>query len=242
MKAKYQRRIVAFVDMLGISDRLLSSESKAFARTIHTVISALTGKKPTVFFVLPHVRTNEEVEIQFDKPLGGGDRMTTLSDAVVMSFPAEEQNNQFAPGSKSLPILRALEAVFWLQRGLLTLGVRTRGGICRGELFHTGAFVFGEAMVRAYRLESRTAVYPRAVVDEELIEVLLSEAIPDIALFSNRVAHAVRIDRDGQYFVDYLGYDPLQGDFGMKRRIVDIYRETAEDLKSSPDSRLAAKL
>jgi hypothetical protein len=30
--------------MLGISDRLLAAESEEFARTIHTVVSPLTGK------------------------------------------------------------------------------------------------------------------------------------------------------------------------------------------------------
>jgi hypothetical protein len=53
--------------------------------------SIATGKRPTVFFVLPHIRTGREIEIQFDRPFGSGDRMTTVSDAMVMSFPAEER-------------------------------------------------------------------------------------------------------------------------------------------------------
>jgi hypothetical protein len=196
-----------------------------------------------VFFVLPHIRTGQEIEIQFDKPFGSGDRMTTVSDAIVMSFPAEEQDNQFAVGSRSLPILRCLDAVFWLQRGLLSLGIRTRGGICRGQILHSRNFVFGEAMVRAYRLESRVAVFPRAVIDEEIIEALMSEPIPEgIALFRNRIAHMIRVDRDCQHFVDYLGYDPIAGDFRMKDRILDIYRETASDLGYATDGRIAAKL
>jgi len=184
MRPTYEHRIVAFVDMLGISDRLLAKDSENFARTIHTVASALTGKRSTVFFALPHVRTGREIEIQFDRPVGSGDRMTTLSDAIVMSFPVEERENQFAVGSRSLPILRCLDAVFWLQRGLLSLGIRTRGGICRGQILHSRNFVFGEAMVRAYRLESRVAVFPRAVIDEGIIGALMSEPIPEgIAVF-----------------------------------------------------------
>src|SRR5579872_2892531 len=89
-----------------------------------------------------------------------------------MSFPAEERENQFARGSSTLPILSCLQAVFWLQRGLLSLGIRTRGGICRGSIFHNSNFVFGEAMVRAYRLESKVAVFPRAVIDDEIVDSL----------------------------------------------------------------------
>ncbi len=243
MRPIYEHRIVAFVDMLGISDRLLAKDSESFARTIHAVASALTGRRPTVFFVLPHIRTGQEIEIQFDRPFGSGDRMTTVSDAIVMSFPAEERDNQFAVGSRSLPILRCLDAVFWLQRGLLSLGIRTRGGICRGHILHSRNFVIGEAMVRAYRLESRVAVFPRAVLDEEIIEALVCEPIPEgIAVFRNRIAHMIRVDRDGQHFVDYLGYDPIAGDFRMKNRILDIYRETASDLDATTDGRIAAKL
>src|SRR5262249_6371074 len=151
MRPRYERRIVAFVDLLGISDQLLASESESFARTIYTVISALTGKQQHVFFALPHLRTCKEIEVQFDKPFGLDGRMTTVSDAVVVSFPEEERDNPHARGSCALPILKCLQAVFWLQRSLLSLGIRTRGGICRGNLFHSSNFVFGEALVKAYR-------------------------------------------------------------------------------------------
>jgi hypothetical protein len=243
MRPSYEQRIVAFVDMLGISDRLLAEDSERFVRTVQTVTSALTNRRPTVFFALPHVRTGQEIEVQFDKPIASGDRMTTVSDAIVMSFPSTERNNQFALGSRSLPILGCLDAVFWLQRSLLSLGIRTRGGICRGDIFHNRNFVFGEAMLRAYRLESKVAVFPRTVIDEQIIETLLSEPIPDgIAVFRNRIAHMIRIDRDSQHFVDYLGYDPIGGDFRLRDRIADIYRETVSDLGAATDSRLVAKL
>jgi hypothetical protein len=98
-------------------------------------------------------------------------------------------------------------------------------------------------MVRAYQLESRVAVFPRAVIDEGIVDGLLSEPIPDgIAVFRNRIAHMVRMDTDGRYFVDYLGYDPIQGDFYLSRKLADIFTETANDLKSVTDDRLIAKL
>jgi hypothetical protein len=52
----------------------------------------------------------------------------------------------------------------------------------------------------------------------------------------------IQYDRDSRYFVDYLRCDPLQGHFDMKRRFVDIYHETADDLKAARDVRLAEKL
>jgi len=242
MGRSYENRIVAFVDMLGTSDRVLADSTGKFTNAVHKVVSAMSGKHSTIWLMVPHVGTGKAIPIQFDRPFERADRMTTLSDGIVMSFPAIERANELAKGSKSLPILRCLEAVFWLQRGFLSVGLRTRGGICRGRLVHTNNFVYGEGMVRAYRLESRVAVFPRTVIDQDVVDTLLSEAIPKIILFENRIAHMVRVDQDGRYFVDYLGYDPIQGGASLSDRMRDIYEQTVEDLKSASDPKILEKL
>jgi hypothetical protein len=137
-----------------------------------------------------------------------------------------------------------LRSVFWLQRGLLCLGVRTRGGIAFGRLFHRRDMVFGEGLVRAYRLESEIAIYPRAVIDDKIIDILLSDPIPSkLGLFENRMAHLIRVDDDGRYFVDYLGYDPIGANGLLHRELINIYRETTQDLAfARGNMRLAAKL
>jgi hypothetical protein len=243
-QSSYETRFVAFIDILGVSDQLLEAErSEVFARAIYGLISVLTGKKNGVFFVLPHVRNGREVEIQFDKPFEASARITALADAITMSFPERERENNLALNSRLLPILRCLDSVFWLQRGLLSLGVRTRGGISCGRMFHKRDLVLGEALVKAYRLESKVAIYPRAVIDDEIIEILLKDPVPEeIALFRNRIAHIVRVDRDGRHFVDYLGYDPIAGSFFMENEIADILQETISDLTLATDSRLREKL
>src|SRR5258706_2618878 len=124
---KYENRYVALVDILGLSDSLLDAQtSEAFARSIYGLVGALS-RKGAVFFELTHVRTGKRMEIQFDAPFSSGDRMTSVSDAIVMSFPDHETDNDLAPGSRLVPLLPWLTSVFWLQRALLTLGVRTRG-------------------------------------------------------------------------------------------------------------------
>ena len=64
--------------------------------------------------------------------------------------------------------------------------VIVRGGIARGGLIHDKEMVVGPAMVDAYLLESKKAVYPRIIISEELkneFEVNLQEYVdsqPDL--------------------------------------------------------------
>lgn len=47
-----------------------------------------------------------------------------------------------------------------------------RGGVTIGDLFHDGHIVFGPALNQAYDLESKKAVYPRAILDPDLPEFI----------------------------------------------------------------------
>jgi hypothetical protein len=57
------------------------------------------------------------------------------------------------------------------QLALATNGVLVRGGICIGDLFVRAGktMLFGPALVKAYKLESEYAVYPRIIIDRDLI-------------------------------------------------------------------------
>lgn len=240
---KYESRYVAFVDILGLSDLLRDPErSEAFARSIYGLIAALS-KKGEVFFELTHVRSGNRVQAQFDAPFGSRDRMTSISDAIVMSFLDRDTDNEFAPHSRLVPLLRCLTCVFWLQRGLLTVGVKTRGGIAVGRLFHTRDRVIGDALVKAHDIEQRVALFPRTVIDDNVLDRLMTDPIPaKMPLFRNQVAHALRVDSDGQHFVDFLGYDPVAGDFYLGDYIDDIAQDTECEIRSTTVARILQKL
>jgi hypothetical protein len=56
-----------------------------------------------------------------------------------------------------------------LAAAALKIGFLIRGGVTIGNLYHAQGIVFGPAMVEAYELESRTAVYPRIVVSHTIM-------------------------------------------------------------------------
>jgi hypothetical protein len=71
-------------------------------------------------------------------------------------------------------------------------GVFLRGGIANGRHFENRRMIFSEALVRAYDLESRVAVYPKILVS------------PDVYKRVRACRYLVREDKDGSRFVDYL--------------------------------------
>ncbi len=124
----------------------------------------------------------------------------------------------------------------WLQKGLICLRLRTRGAIALGRLHHGQNFVVGEGLVNAYLLEKHAAWHPRVVIEDEVIEILLSEPIPNVAVFENRIAHTIKVDEDGLHFVDYLGADVMTGDPFLPKEFMNVRQETKDDLAAAKDN------
>lgn len=72
-----------------------------------------------------------------------------------------------------------------------------RGAISIGLLAPRNGVIFGPALIRAYRLESTIAVYPRIVIDPTLLERLAQSRSP--GWLDYRIT-----DQDGITFINYL--------------------------------------
>lgn len=85
------------------------------------------------------------------------------------------------------------------QEKLLRDRILLRGGICLGEIaVQSDGIVFGPALVKAYRLESEYAVYPRVAIDRLLINEVRKQ------LGTKYRSDFVHQGDDGTYFLDYL--------------------------------------
>ncbi|GAB4212808.1 MAG: hypothetical protein OHK0013_35990 [Sandaracinaceae bacterium] len=101
-----------------------------------------------------------------------------------------------------------LLALVHMQGELAPQGVLIRGAITHGDVFTDGSTVFGPALVRAYELESGNAVYPRIIVDPELLQFFddgkFGPAHHDHSWESGHVQELLDRAEDGFWFVDYL--------------------------------------
>jgi hypothetical protein len=156
----YERRLVAFVDILGWSEacktesrelvevtnhihRLAADYNQAEKDRINSI--NIPGVRPLPWYQMVHVGA--------------------FSDNIAISLP------EFM-GYSILGVVREVCVK------LLPLGFLARGGITIGDIHHKDNVIFGPALVEAVQLE-KEAVYPRVVCSPALLDFLATKPSED---------------------------------------------------------------
>ncbi|MGP1508585.1 MAG: hypothetical protein ACTTJW_06900 [Sphaerochaeta sp.] len=157
----YENRAVAFVDILGFKDLI----NHTFDKNENEIED--NTQKLNDFF--------DEIEREFcsekrwsDLPDTCTRIVTHFSDSIVFSVKAEQQD----------VILLLLDYIHYLLITGIQYGILFRGGITYGKVVHTDKMLFGPAMNKAYSLESKTAVYPRIIIDNDVIKQIFKHKGP----------------------------------------------------------------
>jgi len=160
-----EERIVAFLDILGFTEMIDEYEK---------------GEKGVVFQLQQTLDTALEI-------LGNNERAhydellrhwlsyieyRTFSDCICISIPKSITNVYVLENCKLF-----FQYVGIVQRFLMSLGHHyfLRGGISLGSYFATRNMLFSKALVEAYELESKHAIYPRVLIHENLLNYIDEE-------------------------------------------------------------------
>ncbi len=146
---KYEDLFLAYVDILGFKKMVADSEKKD---------TNMFDKIEKALATINREKSSDKGEIVF--------KVTTFSDNIVISCSADGGLTAFCTLIKKL---------IKLQATLLRDGVLVRGGIAKGLAHHVEDMVFGPAMVDAYELESKYAVYPRIIVEKDVVDWATSD-------------------------------------------------------------------
>jgi hypothetical protein len=183
----YEKTLVSYVDVLGFADLLKNRSSNEVARLLSTIKRTLAQ---------------------------GGRVHRTRKDEIIKIFKAFNFSDLIVRTTKILPGADLGEILDWefyylseIQLSLAIEGTLIRGAICLGDLVagSQDSIVFGPALVKAYILEHDYAVYPRIVVDRDLIWQAQEKAFEPI------LRDSYTRGEDGAYFVDYLFGASLTG-------------------------------
>ncbi|MGF6234739.1 hypothetical protein ABIE02_000844 [Leclercia sp. 1548] len=156
---------VAFIDILGFKDIVEQEKSNQFDKGLLTKLYAC------------HLQCGEIFkEFHID--------IVQFSDSIVISKPfSVDSFEQF------------IKAVSSYQKMLLKSGFLCRGGIALNKHYSDSGFIFSPALIEAYNVESKKAIYPRIVISEDLMELLFpTKNIPEFLCK----------EYDGLYFVNYV--------------------------------------
>jgi hypothetical protein len=114
-------------------------------------------------------------------------RVQAISDTIILTC------NQGTEFPEFLDLLRTVFIAF------LEQGIFVRGGVAYSRHFQSGHLTYSHAVTRAHELESKVAIYPRIVIDDNIIEMHASnDAYPDLR------AKELVCAENGVYFLDIL--------------------------------------
>jgi hypothetical protein len=139
----YIDRYCAFIDILGFRGlvRNLDTDSSRF-ETLRVLLSKIHA---------PPNPATKAWHIDF--------RAQSISDAVAISTLVQDT-----------ALIHLLIAIENLAIELLKEGYLIRGALVKGKLYHDDQMVFGEALLRAYELETTTVRFPRVMITREVMQ------------------------------------------------------------------------
>jgi hypothetical protein len=189
MEPSYEKHFTAFIDLLGFSEVTRGTDDTLRLQVL-TLLSALADLRGE-FDVQRADRENGKTS--YIKPA-----ISTFSDHIVISYPLQRIATDagfddlmmgFVIMNSFIPLLAGIAAA------ALRLGFLIRGGATIDNLYHAKGVVFGEALVEAFELECRVAVYPR---------VVLSSKVVNRSGWLDKQPHTHIKDHDGLHHVDYF--------------------------------------
>lgn len=172
-----EKRICAFIDVLGFKNEILTSNDERRTKIIKLI-------EDIKFDDIRQGMNSENLTFAtISRPSA---EVTSFSDNIVISANIPLIDPDSPPNSfteKELNSIKYMEhifikiiSVYWRA---LQLGLLFRGGITVGNLYHKNGVVVGEALINSYELETNTS-YPRIEVSNEVVNILKKSALTDI--------------------------------------------------------------
>ncbi|PHR48392.1 hypothetical protein [Cycloclasticus sp.] len=188
---KYEQRIVAFIDILGFKALLNETTDKKGnddEKAIDAVVSA--------YEAIRDIWDLDKKSGYLDTKSSDTKKVSIFSDCLVVSFEINQPSEVFF----------TLLEIKWLIMRLIARKILCRGAVSLGKFIHTDNYLFGPALVEAYTLESKAAMYPRVILDHTVIEAGAKNSGLDHSFSQEHeyVQSLLEQDSDGMYYIDYF--------------------------------------
>ena len=197
MTLQISEHVVGYIDVLGYKQLLKEYSEEKFLNIMHEILTHSMAQARS-FNLGGHIDIQTNV----------------FSDNMVLSAPYSIPN-----------VHMTIQAIQEIQSAiLLHYGICLRGSITRGNFYRNRNYVYGSALINAYKVESEIAIYPRVVVGQELISDIMEQrpilcnGTPSIVFIPGSTG--IFQDNDGAYFIDYMNVFE-DGDF-LKHKSVLI--------------------
>lgn len=177
---KTSEYVVAFIDILGATNAIMK-QTDASLDVIHKIYENA-------------IKTFSKFQMaDFKRP-----QVKIFSDNIVVAVPYDKDHRK----NDALYAVAVMSSA--LQANFLAHGWLTRGGISAGDFFVDDVMVWGTALVRAYKLESTVAYFPRVVIEPTLAEECDLDLMIKYAMKMNSSGCIFYKDHDGMIRLEIL--------------------------------------
>jgi len=133
----------------------------------------------------------------------------SFSDSIILSTTLENQN-----------ILNIFDKTLSIQKGLFSRKILTRGGIAFGKHHQDNKTLYSEALIKAYKLETERAKFPRVIIEQDLLDWLTNDRDTNAAQLE-KSKETMLTDKDGEVFLDYLSENLLETSLDLLKSAID---------------------
>lgn len=151
----YEKRIVAFADILGWSRATTFIPCLCLGHTLQQIKNYAMMFSENRKKMLQNTQKISEIIIKEYSSI----EFSFFSDSFAVSAPIDYGEDVFKILSSANDML--------LRRELLV-----RGGVTIGDLWHNERIIFGPALVEVAKIEEKDALYPRFLCSEKLVKYL----------------------------------------------------------------------
>ncbi|MGD0870142.1 MAG: hypothetical protein ABSB88_11365 [Bryobacteraceae bacterium] len=183
-KIEYEKSLVSYVDILGFGELIGTRSAEDISEIIREVKEDFRPYRTKV------------------SKTRNGD-FVNFSDMNITSIPLNRRGARLACEILFDQLMHLVQA----QSTRILQGIVVRGGVTVGEIVKSQRQLFGPAVVRAYELESKIAIYPRIVVGKEVLDELKEQTGARAGGRPGEGENALSLLRegdDGQFYIDYL--------------------------------------
>jgi len=179
----YDKRICCFIDILGFRDHIKETIDKEGNDVVERI------EKIKYILDLSKKMTD-------DSGFSKSKIVTYFSDSIVISYDYKEPSQLY----------HTLIDLLYMSFELANQGFLARGGVSIGKLVHNEEFIFGPAMVKAYDLESKKAIYPRIIIEKEVVENGINYKVDNHSCDDELqyILNIITEDKDGNFYIDYI--------------------------------------
>ena len=161
--------------MLGTKNNLAKDTENEYIERVRTIYNEITQRLKVIY-----KEVYKSIEI----------KCKIFSDNIVIAIEKSDKEDELQKNFKTgiITELAAYFQLFSLENEILTRGVITIAPFIMDELM-----ISGSGLVRAYELESRVAIFPRIIIDNEVAMNFV---------YSNYLASFINRDIDGMFYIN----------------------------------------